>query len=148
MRILNDEGEDLLTVVDERISSSVADESGKIKSEIEQTAEGINIIIKQICSEKDGEYTVDRVKTSTGYTFDESGLEIYKEGNEIKNLLDNTGMYVKRVDAEKEENVLVANNDGVEAINLKSKQYLIVGKNSRFEDYTESRTGCFYIGQT
>ena len=46
------------------------------------------------------------------------------------------------------EKVLNANNQGVDAKNLHATTYLIVGKNSRFEDYGNSRTGCFWIGGT
>ena len=42
--------------------------------------------------------------------------------------------------------VLTANNSGVDAVNLHATTYLIVGNNSRFEDYGEDRTGCFWIG--
>ena len=42
--------------------------------------------------------------------------------------------------------VLVANNEGVDAYNLHASTYLIIGDNSRFEDYNNnSRTGCFWI---
>lgn len=44
------------------------------------------------------------------------------------------------------QEVLTADNAGVNAINLTSRQYLIVGDNSRFENYGSNRTGCFYIG--
>lgn len=88
----------------------------------------------------------DSIETSTGYTFDENGLNISKSGEEMKNRLDNTGMYVTRDD----EEILSANNDGVSALNLTSRQYLIVGDYSRFENYdngTDSkRTACFFIG--
>ena len=89
---------------------------------------------------------IDTVETATGYTFDENGLNIHKDGEEMHNTLDNTGMYVRRSG----EAVLTANNEGVNAINLTARQYLIVGNNSRFEDYnngTDSqRTACFFIG--
>lgn len=89
---------------------------------------------------------IDSVTTSTGYTFDEDGLRISKSGESMENRLDNTGMYVTRDD----EEILAANNEGVTAINLTSRQFLIVGDNSRFENYdngTDSkRTACFYIG--
>ena len=72
---------------------------------------------------------------------------IYKSGEEIKNIIDNRGMYVYRSD----EEILTANNEGVSAINLTARQYLIVGSNSRFEDYSNGtdtkRTACFYIGE-
>ena len=44
------------------------------------------------------------------------------------------------------ESVLVANNVGVEAVNLHATTYLIIGNNSRFENYNDTRTGCFWIG--
>ena len=64
----------------------------------------------------------------------------------MENKLDNTGMYVTRDNVP----ILTANNQGVTSLNLTAHQYLIVGQNSRFEDYTgdggEARTGCFWIG--
>lgn len=85
---------------------------------------------------------VDSVTTTTGYTFNKDGLHISKTGEEMENKIDNTGMYVNRDD----ENILTANNEGVVAINLTSRQYLTIGKNSRLEDYLTNRTGCFYVG--
>ena len=85
---------------------------------------------------------IDSVTTSTGYTFNKDGLHISKTGEEMENILDNTGMYVNRDD----ENILTANNDGVNAINLTSRQYLTIGDNSRLEDYLTNRTACFYVG--
>ena len=89
---------------------------------------------------------INSITTSTGYTFDQDGLHIQKvvdgEVDGLENLLDNTGMYVKR----EGEDILVANNDGVDAINLRSRQFLIIGDNSRFENYGSDRTACFFIG--
>ena len=56
-------------------------------------------------------------------------------------------MYVNRG----EDNVLTVNNEGVDAINIKANQFLIVGGITRFEPYVDSssserRTACFYIG--
>ena len=81
-----------------------------------------------------------------GYTFDDDGLKISKQGEEITNSIDHTGMYVTRSG----EDILTANSNGVDAINLSARQFLIMGKNSRFEDYStnldKNRTACFYIG--
>ena len=89
---------------------------------------------------------INSITTSTGYTFDHDGLHIKKvvdgEVEGIENLLDNTGMYVKRDG----EEILIANDEGVDAINLRSRQFLIIGDNSRFENYGSGRTACFYIG--
>lgn len=104
---------------------------------LEQNAESISISVKEI-----QENGVSRVETETGYTFDNDGMRISKSGEEMENLLDNTGMYVTRSG----EEILTANNQGVRALNLTAKQYLIAGKYARFEDYTEGRTACFWIG--
>ena len=85
---------------------------------------------------------INKITTTTGYTFDEEGLKIGKSSEEMENKLDNTGMYVNRG----ADNILTANNEGVDAINLRSRQFLIIGQNSRFEDYGSNRTACFYIG--
>lgn len=86
---------------------------------------------------------VDSVTTSTGFTFNQEGLTIQKSGSEMETVVNEDGMTVKRGGQE----VLKANNQGVDAINLHATTYLIIGQNSRFEDYDNgSRTGCFWIG--
>ena len=109
-------------------------------SEVMMDSEKVNIKITEAIS------GINSITTATGYTFDQDGLHIQKfvdgEQEGLENLLDNTGMYVKRDG----EDILTANNDGVDAINLKSRQFLIIGDNSRIENYTNNRTACFYIG--
>ena len=89
---------------------------------------------------------IDSIETSTGYRFDKDGLNIHKSGEEMHNTLNNLGMYVRK----NAEDILVADADGVNAINLTARKYLIVGDNARFENYTNGtdskRTACFYIG--
>lgn len=114
----------------------------KLKTEVEtrMTSEAVTISIREELSNG-----VEVLDTKTGYRFDKDGLSISETGSEITNLLDNTGMYVKRSD----QNVLVANKDGVEATDLHAKTYLKIGAGdgrSRFEDYGDDRTGCFWIG--
>ena len=60
----------------------------------------------------------------------------------MKTNIDEDGMKVYR----NNEEVLTADNVGVNAINLTARQYLIIGQNSRLEDYNSNRTACFYIG--
>lgn len=142
LRILDNSGNDILTVVDGKIESSVGEVNDAL-TQIRQDAEGLSIRV-QTLEDNDGEVT--EVTTTTGYTFNADGLTIYKSGEEIKNLLNNTGMYVSRSD----DNILVADADGVNAINLTARQYLTIGAHSRFEDYgtasDSSRTACFFIG--
>lgn len=141
LRILDNSGNDILTVVDGKIESSVGEVNDAL-TQIRQDAEGLSVRV-QTLEDNDGEVT--EVTTTTGYTFNADGLTIYKSGEEIKNLLDNTGMYVSRSD----DDILVANADGVDAINLTARQYLTIGAHSRFEDYgtasDSSRTACFFI---
>ena len=85
---------------------------------------------------------VTKVETNTGFTFDDEGLTVEKSGSEMKTQITEDGMTVFK----NNEAVLTANNIGVNAVNLHATTYLIIGTNSRFEDYGYSRTGCFWIG--
>ena len=87
----------------------------------------------------------NKVSTTTGYTFDEDGLNISKSDSEMKTLITEDGMKVFKND----EMMLTANNQGVDAKNLTATTYLIIGGNSRMENYTENgntRTAVFWIG--
>lgn len=109
-------------------------------SEVSQRADSVAIRVGKV--ESDG---VSKVTTAAGYTFNENGLKISKEGQPITNLLNNEGMYVKYGGA----NMLVADKNGVMAKDVTTKNYLIVGEHARFEDYTDgsdaNRTACFWI---
>ena len=107
------------------------------KAELAMTPEQVQIKISEALA--DG---VTSVTTETGFVFNSDGLTISKNDSEISTNIDEDGMSVMKG----AEEVLTADNTGVNAINLTSRQYLIVGKNSRFEDYGSDRTGCFYIG--
>lgn len=165
--IKNSDGEDLFTVLDNRVTSTVkgvvdGDENGLMPdgsksvstmiSELNQTADNFSFVISNITTQNvDGTYAVHSVTTQTGYTFNQDGLTIYKSGENIRNLLNNKGMIVHRIVGSDEEAILTANEDGVDAINLTARQYLIIGSNSRFENYDNgtgnNRTACFYIGE-
>ena len=84
----------------------------------------------------------DKVTTSTGFTFNKDGLTISKSDSEMRTKIDEDGMSIFKGSQE----VLTANNTGVDAQNLHATTYLIIGTNSRFEDYGSDRTGCFWIG--
>ena len=105
-------------------------------AKIAMTSEKVDIMVS------DAVAGIDSVKTSTGYTFDKDGLNIHKDGEEMHNTLDHEGMYVRKND----EDILIADKDGVNAVNLTARKYLSVGNNARFEDYTSNRTACFYMG--
>ena len=122
--------------------TELADSVNSLSKEVELKldANAVNIAVKNEIANG-----VDRVVTESGYRFDADGLTISKSGEQMSNVLDNTGMYVKRSG----EEILTANNEGVDAVNLHAKTYLIVGSGegrSRFEDYETLRTGCFWVG--
>ena len=126
----------------ETMAGDVAGVNDKVTkmAEVMMDADSVDIKISKAVS------GINSIETSTGYTFDADGLNIHKSGEAMHNTLDNTGMYVRRDG----DDVLTANDKGVNAINLRSRQYLIVGENARFEDYTDGtdsrRTACFFIG--
>ena len=87
----------------------------------------------------------NKVSTSTGFTFDDDGLKVSKSDSEMATQITEDGMTVYRND----EAVLTANNQGVDAKNLRATTYLIIGSNSRMEDFTcnnDKRTAMFWIG--
>lgn len=122
--------------------TELADDVGTLSNEVKMKLDAEAIDIKVKAALENG---VDRVETESGYRFDADGLTISKSGEQMSNVLDNTGMYVKRSGDE----ILTANNEGVNALNLHAKTYLIIGEGegrSRFEDYDILRTGCFWVG--
>ena len=134
-QIVMDAKRDIQKTVDGNIESL----TNQVTAQLTAEAAKITVLEERL------EAGADKVVTKTGYTFDADGLKISKSGEEMENTLDNTGMYVKR----NGENILIANNEGVEATDVHIKTYLIIGEGdgrSRFEDYGTNRTGCFWIG--
>lgn len=86
---------------------------------------------------------VDKVITKAGFTFDDTGLTVDADDSEMKTTISEDGMKVFR----EEEEVLTANHVGVNATNLHAKTYLIIGNNSRIEDFGSDRTAIFWIGE-
>ena len=87
----------------------------------------------------------NKVSTTTGYTFDEDGLNISKSDSEMKTQITEDGMKIYK----NSDIMLTANNQGVDAKNLHATTYLIIGGNSRMEDFIENgskRTAVFWIG--
>ena len=107
------------------------------KVEAAMTAENVKVVIQS-----ELESGVEKITTRTGFTFDDVGLTIDKTGTEMSTTITEDGMTVYRDNTA----MLVANNVGVEATNLYAKTYLIIGNNSRIEDYGSNRTACFWIG--
>ena len=106
-------------------------------TKMEQDASELSVKVQSIVNDGTG-----KVTTTTGYIFDETGLTVRKSGKEIKTQITEDGMTVYK----NSNAVLVANSQGVDAVDLHASTYLIVGGRSRFENYGADRTGCFWIG--
>ena len=110
------------------------------KAETALSYDGLKITIGDYIA---NEGAIQEVITVTGFTFNEKGLTVEKANSEMKTYITEDGMVVERSG----KPMLTANNKGVDAVNLKASTFLIVGYNSRFEDYkNKERTGCFWIG--
>lgn len=127
------------------------------KNNVESTFEGIASDIETLTQRVDSTITAEAVEykiqnalskgttevtTTTGFVFDENGLTVAKSSSEMTTQITEDGMKVYKNNTP----MLTANNEGVEAINLFASTFLVVGRNSRFEDYETNRTGCFWIG--
>lgn len=118
--------------------TGVTDDVAELKNTVETKLTDEEVTIKITEALSNG---VDKVETSTGFTFNEEGLTVSKSDSEMSTTITEDGMQVFK----NGEAVLTANNIGVDAKNLHATTYLIIGTNSRFEDYG-NRTGCFWIG--
>lgn len=118
----------------------INEEIAKLYNEVESkmTEEAFEIAVNKKLKE-DG---TTKVVTSTGFKFDENGLRVSKSNSEMETTITEDGMRIYKDGDE----VLTADNTGVNAKNLHATTYLIIGTNSRFEDYNGNRTGCFWIG--
>ncbi len=127
----------------EGLKTDVCNHSGELENitsrmtSVEQTAEGLSVEVQTV--KTDG---VTKVSTTTGYTFDETGMTVEKSGREIKTQITEDGMRVYK----NKKAVLTASSEGVDAVDLHASTYLAVGGRSRFENYGKDRTGCFWIG--
>ena len=135
------------------LSSTVADIQNGVAEQNKSNAQQFETLTKKVDASMTSEQVkiaistelakgTDKVSTSTGFTFDDEGLTISKSDSEIGTNINEDGMKITKSGKE----VLTADNTGVKARNLHATTYLIIGTNSRFEDYGSNRTGCFWIG--
>jgi outer membrane murein-binding lipoprotein Lpp len=112
-------------------------------STLTQTASDLNLRFQKI--DQNG---VSQVVTETGFTFDRAGMTVDSTDSQTKTQVTPDGMtvYNKNTKTGLPEEVLTAKSSGVDATNLRANTYLIVGGRSRFENYGNDRTGCFWIG--
>lgn len=113
-----------------------------LSTTLEQTVDKIKIEIKQEIVEEG--VTPTSITTTTGFTFNEEGLTIEKKGSDLTTRINEDGLTIYSYD----DPVMIVDHIGVQAKNLHATTYLIIGLNSRFEDYNgDTRTGCFWIGE-
>ena len=105
-----------------------------------QTALNEQILVTQQIKE-DG---VEKVTTTTGFTFDKDGLTIAKTGADTKTLVDEDGMTVYSTTGSEESILLNVDSQGVQTENLHVRTYTQIGSHSRLQDY-EDGTAIFYI---
>lgn len=136
----------------ESILAAVSSLETKVDDSVEGTADAIEEISRKVESTMTSEQVqlaisteiakgTNKVETTTGFTFNEEGLSVSKTGSAISTTITENGMTVYKDASE----VLTANKDGVKAKDLHAETFLIIGTNSRFQDYG-NRTGCFWIG--
>lgn len=138
----------------ESISASVKKVEEQTNGALNDLDSEIAVLTKKVeatMSEADVKLEIDKamstgansITTTTGFTFNEYGLHVSKTDSEMETTISEDGMKVFKDGNE----VLSADNKGVKAIDLHASTYLIIGVNSRFEDYNNGeRTGCFWIG--
>ena len=137
----------------EQDTSSIRASVSSMKSQVDSTNGAVEDLAKKVEATMTDEQVqiaiknelakgAEKVETATGFKFNETGLTITKSGKEMKTQITEDGMEVFKDD----KAVLTANNKGVNAVNLHATNYLIIDTNSRFENYGNNRTGCFWIG--
>lgn len=129
-----------------QIESNVSDSLDNMNSDINSLRQEVSTMMTEtdfsIMIKEELANGTNTVVTETGYRFDKDGLMVSKSGSEMSTQITDDGMRVFKDNSA----VLSATSTGVDAVNLRASTYLIIGTNSRFEDYASTRTGCFWIG--
>ena len=142
------ENVDSITASVSKMQTSITEDIDGLSDRIETVSQKVDLQLTEdavnIQIDKKLQNGVNKVETSTGFKFDEDGLNISKAHSPTNTQITENGMAVNNT--ESGDAVLTANKDGVDAVNLKATTYLIIGGRSRFENYGTDRTGCFWIG--
>ena len=142
-------GTDSINASVKSLEESMVNTTNGLASDISRIQDQVNLKMTsddvKLEIQKEMSKGASKVSTSTGFTFDQNGLNISKTDSEMKTQITEDGMKIYKND----DIMLTANNQGVDAKNLHATTYLIIGGNSRMEDFTESgskRTAVFWIG--
>ena len=119
----------------------------KATTTLELTSEGLKTSVKTVESAMEDGFDEVKIK-GKNFTMNKEGFTVERIdpdiGKALKTTISENGMTVYRNNTDK---VLTANDEGVVAKDLHAKTYLIIGENSRFEDYRGNRTACFWLGR-
>ena len=142
-------GTDSINASVKSLEESMVNTTNGLASDISRIQDQVNLKMTsddvKLEIQKEMSKGANKVSTSTGFTFDQNGLNISKTDSEMKTQITEDGMKIYK----NSEVMLTANNQGVDAKNLHATTYLIIGNNSRMEDFTEDgnkRTAVFWIG--
>lgn len=131
-----------IQLTQEEIKSTVESQNTEIEGLTQRVEQSITSEQMEIAIETALEgFDNSEVTTKTGFTFNAEGLRVAKSGSEMETLVTEDGLRVYRGGDE----VLRADNEGVKAEDLHATTYLLIGRYSRFEDYGNGRTGCFWL---
>lgn len=138
----------------ESITASVS----SLRTAVEASAEATNNAIIDITNKVNATMTSEDIRfeiseavngkqsitTTTGFIFDDTGLHISNNTSDVSTTIKQDGMYVENSD---KTELLTANSEGVRAVDLHATTFLVIGNNSRLQDYENgSRTACYWIG--
>ena len=142
-------GTDSISASVKSLEETVTNTTNGLSSDISRIQEQVNLKMStddvKLEIQKEMSKGANKVSTSTGFTFDQNGLNVSKSDSEMRTQITEDGMKIYK----NSDVMLTANNQGVDAKNLHATTYLIIGNNSRMEDFTENgskRTAVFWIG--
>ena len=142
-------GADSISASVKSLEETMVNTTNGLSSDISRIQDQVNLAMTsdnvKLEIQKEMSKGVNKVSTSTGFTFDDKGLMINKSDSEMSTQITEDGMKIYK----NNEVMLTANNQGVDAKNLHATTYLIIGGNSRMEDFIENgskRTAVFWIG--
>lgn len=136
--------------------TSILVESGKVSAEVSEMSTEVAGLSKKVeaavtpadvriqVQEALSNGAITDITTTTGFTFNKDGLTVSKSDTEMTTTISEDGMIVYR----NSEEMLIADHEGVQAMNLHATTYLYIGGNTLLQDYNlngNRRTGCFWI---
>ena len=147
-----DKQEGVINIVNSNVQAALDGLSSlenRVETEITDTYSKTQI--QEIINGTAEDGTVVSSVTTTAGTFDKNGLTIEQTGSPTKTNINSNGMIISNTSGVGDgDDLLNVNSDGVDAKNVKVKQYLNIGIHSRIEDYVHTDytegTGVFWIG--